>query len=44
MKKVYNCPDVEVITVSAMNALCESQTGNFQQPTSTETIDPSLGL
>lgn len=44
MKKNYNCPDMEVIEVQAMTALCESQFGSFQQPTGTDTIDPSLGL
>ena len=29
MKKVYNCPATEVITVNAMTALCESQFGAF---------------
>ena len=29
MKKNYNCPDVEVIAISAMTALCESQFGTF---------------
>ena len=44
MKKYYNCPATEVITINAMTALCESQFGAFQQPTGTETIDPSQGL
>ena len=43
MKKVYNCPATEVITVNAMTALCESQFGAFNNGGGTETIDPEHG-
>lgn len=44
MKKTYNCPETEIIAVNAMTALCESQFGEFQQPTGTDIVDPSQGL
>lgn len=50
MKKNYNCPNMEVIKVNTMTALCESQFGGFnigggagsgEGPGSS--IDPSMG-
>ena len=43
MKKVYNCPATEVITVNAMTALCESQYGPFNNGGGTNTVDPIDG-
>ena len=40
MKKIYNCPATEVITINAMTALCESQFGPFNHGGGTDTIDP----
>ena len=40
MKKQYNCPEMEVLTVNAMTALCESQFGDFINGGGTSSIDP----
>ena len=48
MKKNYNCPNMEVIKVNAMTALCESQFGGFNigggaGGSGQDPIDPSMG-
>ena len=40
MKKQYNCPATEVITINAMTALCESQFGPFNNGGGTDNVDP----
>lgn len=40
MKKVYNYPATEVITVNAMTALCESQFAPITNGGGTDAIDP----
>lgn len=41
MKKQYNCPATEVITINAMTALCESQFGSFNNGGGTDLVDPN---
>ena len=43
MKKNYNCPETEVITINAMTALCESQFAEITNGGETNTIDPENG-
>ena len=44
MKKNYNCPAVEVITIHAMTSLCESVFGEFNNGGGTDTNDPINSL
>ena len=43
MKKNYSIPAVEVLHVAAMNALCESQFGPFNNGGGTDITDPEHG-
>ena len=44
MKKTYNCPDVEVIAINAMTALCESLFGPFNiNNDPSDIVDPNNG-
>lgn len=44
MKKQYNCPATEVITVNAAYTICaESMFGPFTNGGGTDTIDPETG-
>ena len=45
MKKVYNCPATEVITVNATYGVCQAVSlfGDIYNGGGTETIDPEHG-
>lgn len=43
MKKNYNCPATEVITINAMTALCESQFAPIINGGGSDSVDPIDG-